>query len=45
MVAVGEGVTEVRLGHRVAVENHFFCGLCYQCKVSLFVDWGEGGVI
>ncbi|KAG7163912.1 L-threonine 3-dehydrogenase-like 2 [Homarus americanus] len=32
VVAVGSGVTEVKLGQRVAVENHYYCGTCYQCK-------------
>lgn len=34
VVALGEGVTEVKLGQRVAVENHFYCSKCYQCKVG-----------
>ncbi|XP_045123395.1 L-threonine 3-dehydrogenase-like [Portunus trituberculatus] len=32
VVAVGTGVSEVKIGQRVAVENHFYCGQCYQCK-------------
>ncbi|KAK4313190.1 hypothetical protein Pmani_015452 [Petrolisthes manimaculis] len=32
VVALGSEVTEVRLGQRVAVENHFYCTRCYQCK-------------
>lgn len=32
VVQVGEGVSEVKVGQRVAVENHFYCGQCYQCK-------------
>ncbi|XP_066977577.1 L-threonine 3-dehydrogenase-like isoform X2 [Macrobrachium rosenbergii] len=32
VVALGEGVTELKLGQRVAVENHFYCGSCYLCK-------------
>ncbi|XP_042859715.1 L-threonine 3-dehydrogenase-like [Penaeus japonicus] len=32
VVEVGVDVTEVSLGQRVAVENHFYCGSCYQCK-------------
>ncbi|KAK3889618.1 hypothetical protein Pcinc_006386 [Petrolisthes cinctipes] len=33
VVALGSEVTEVRLGQRVAVENHFYCTRCFQCKV------------
>lgn len=29
--AIGPNVTEVTVGDRVAVENHFYCGTCYQC--------------
>ncbi|XP_069976558.1 L-threonine 3-dehydrogenase isoform X2 [Penaeus vannamei] len=32
VAAAGEGVTELRAGQRVAVENHFYCGSCYLCK-------------
>ncbi len=32
IVAVGPDVpSECALGKRVCVENHFFCGHCYQC--------------
>ena len=23
-----------RLGQRVAIENHFYCGECYQCSIG-----------
>ncbi|XP_068216406.1 L-threonine 3-dehydrogenase-like [Palaemon carinicauda] len=32
VVLLGDGVTDLRIGQRVAVENHFYCGLCYLCK-------------
>ncbi|CAL4161977.1 unnamed protein product, partial [Meganyctiphanes norvegica] len=32
VVSVGSGVTEVKCGQRVAVENHYYCGDCFQCK-------------
>nr|XP_053631594.1 LOW QUALITY PROTEIN: L-threonine 3-dehydrogenase-like [Cherax quadricarinatus] len=32
VVEVGSQVKEVQVGQRVAVENHFYCGTCYQCK-------------
>ncbi|KAL8585037.1 hypothetical protein ACOMHN_043673 [Nucella lapillus] len=32
VVKTGPGVTCVTVGDRVAVENHFFCGECFQCK-------------
>nr|XP_053631583.1 L-threonine 3-dehydrogenase-like [Cherax quadricarinatus] len=38
VVEVGSQVKEVQVGQRVAVENHFYCGTCYQCKVSMCND-------
>nr|XP_045584901.1 L-threonine 3-dehydrogenase-like [Procambarus clarkii] len=32
VVEVGSAVTTVRKGERVAVENHYYCGSCYQCQ-------------
>ena len=33
IVAVGPNVpSEYAVGKRVCVENHFYCGDCYQCK-------------
>lgn len=32
VVKCGPGVTEVTVGDRVGVENHFYCGECFQCK-------------
>lgn len=32
VVKCGPGVTEVSVGDKVGVENHFYCGECYQCK-------------
>ena len=32
IVAVGREVPpEYQLGKRICVENHFYCGYCYQC--------------
>lgn len=32
IVAIGASVpAEYEVGKRVCVENHFFCGHCYQC--------------
>lgn len=32
IVAVGHDVSaEYCIGKRVCVENHFYCGYCYQC--------------
>ena len=30
--AIGSKVTNLKPGDRIAVENHFYCGDCYQCK-------------
>ena len=32
VVQCGPGVTSVAVGDKVGVENHFYCGDCYQCK-------------
>ena len=32
VVKCGPGVKAVAVGDRVGVENHFFCGSCFQCK-------------
>ena len=29
---LGEGVTGLKVGDRVSVETHLFCGTCYQCQ-------------
>lgn len=34
VVAIGEGVTEVREGDFVALETHIVCGSCYQCRTG-----------
>jgi len=34
VVATGPGVKKLVVGDRIAVENHFFCGNCFQCKIS-----------
>lgn len=31
---LGPGVTSVRVGDYVAVESHFTCGLCFQCRTG-----------
>ena len=36
MVEKGEDVTELEVGARIAIENHFYCGDCYNCEVSIF---------
>jgi len=32
IVEVGEGVTDRKVGQRVAIETHIPCGKCYQCE-------------
>jgi len=34
VVAVGKGVTTVRVGDRVAAESHVTCGKCFQCRTG-----------
>jgi threonine 3-dehydrogenase len=34
IVAVGEDVTSVRVGDRVAAESHVTCGTCFQCRTG-----------
>src|SRR5437868_6907337 len=34
IVAVGAGVTTVRVGDRVAAESHVTCGKCFQCRTG-----------
>ena len=34
VVAVGTGVHGLRVGDRVAVESHIFCGSCYFCRTG-----------
>jgi threonine 3-dehydrogenase len=34
VLAVGEGVTSVEVGDRVALESHLVCGLCYPCRTG-----------
>jgi len=36
VVAVGEGVTEFKVGDRVVVEPHYGCGKCWYCKHDLY---------
>jgi threonine 3-dehydrogenase len=34
VVAVGRGVSAVRIGDRVAAESHVTCGKCFQCRTG-----------
>jgi threonine 3-dehydrogenase len=34
VVAAGANVTRVRVGDRVAVETHVFCGACFPCRTG-----------
>jgi threonine 3-dehydrogenase len=34
VVAVGEGVSTVRVGDKVAAESHVTCGKCFQCRTG-----------
>jgi len=36
VVALGEGVAELKVGDRVAGEAHCGCGYCYNCKGGLY---------
>ncbi|BCJ67421.1 zinc-dependent alcohol dehydrogenase family protein [Polymorphospora rubra] len=47
VVAVGSGVTEVRVGDRVAVDPSLHCGECYYCRRArgnLCENWAAIGV-
>ncbi|MEV0729348.1 zinc-dependent alcohol dehydrogenase family protein [Polymorphospora sp. NPDC050346] len=47
VVAVGAGVTEVRVGDRVAVDPSLHCGECYYCRRArgnLCENWAAIGV-
>ena len=38
IVAMGPNVpAEFAIGKRVCVENHYYCGQCYQCTHGLLV--------
>ena len=32
---VGKDVTDLTVGTRIAIENHFYCGDCYSCEVRI----------
>ena len=32
---VGKDVTDLTVGTRIAIENHFYCGDCYSCEVRV----------
>jgi len=34
VVSLGPDVKDLKKGDRIAVENHFYCGDCFQCKES-----------
>merc|ERR1712002_1422899 len=34
VVTVGSNVSSVKVGDRIAVENHYYCGNCFQCKID-----------
>jgi threonine 3-dehydrogenase len=34
VVEVGEGVTTVKVGDRIAAESHVTCGKCFQCRTG-----------
>lgn len=34
VVQLGPNVKNLKIGDRIAVENHFYCGDCFQCKES-----------
>lgn len=34
IVAVGKGVSTVRVGDRIAAESHVTCGKCFQCRTG-----------
>lgn len=35
VLEVGDGVTGLRVGDRVALESHLICGQCYACRTGL----------
>ena len=35
---VGSDVKDIKVGARIAIENHFFCENCYSCNVSKAVE-------
>ena len=44
IAAVGEAVDEVKIGDRVAVEVHYGCGRCLNCRNGNYtscLNWGE----
>lgn len=46
VVAIGAGVTDVTVGHRVAVDPSLFCGHCTYCRRqrgNLCENWGATG--
>lgn len=46
IVEVGRGVTDVRVGDRVAVDPSLFCGRCYFCRSNMgnhCLDWNGLG--
>jgi threonine 3-dehydrogenase len=34
VVGIGEGVSSVKVGDKVSLESHIFCGKCYQCLMG-----------
>lgn len=39
IVAIGTGVPpEYQVGKRICVENHFYCGDCYQCTHGMVIN-------
>lgn len=47
VVAIGEGVTQVRIGDRVGVDPSLYCGECFYCKRAndnQCENWGGLGV-
>jgi len=46
VVAVGEGVAHPKVGDRIGVENHYYCGKCFQClhnQQHICQDMGQFG--
>lgn len=47
VAAIGERVTNVRVGDNVSLESHLFCGKCYQCltdRAHICVEKASPGV-